>query len=85
MQAGARGTQACDAAVRELSGIIGDLETTALFADSGTLAPDEVDDNIVQLVAELLQRVFQDVVVKRQAIGADGGRGIQCDLKIVAM
>ncbi|XP_023231887.1 talin-2-like isoform X2 [Centruroides sculpturatus] len=37
LQAGSRGTQACISAVSTVNGIIGDLETTIMFATAGTL------------------------------------------------
>ena len=37
LHASSRGTQACITAANTVSGIIGDLETTILFATSGTL------------------------------------------------
>ncbi|XP_058805664.1 talin-2 isoform X2 [Phymastichus coffea] len=37
LQAGSRGTQACINAVSTVSGIIGDLDTTIMFASAGTL------------------------------------------------
>ena len=37
LQAGSRGTQACINAASTVSGIIGDLDTTIMFAASGTL------------------------------------------------
>ncbi|CAH1788698.1 unnamed protein product [Owenia fusiformis] len=40
LQAGAQGTQACINAASTVSGIIGDLDTTIMFATAGTLNPD---------------------------------------------
>ena len=40
LQAGAQGTQACINAVSAIEGIIGDLETTIMFATASTLNPD---------------------------------------------
>lgn len=40
LQAGARGTQACIHAASTVSGIIGDLDTTIMFATAGTLNPE---------------------------------------------
>eukprot|EP00117_Sycon_ciliatum_P044924 scpid3709/ scgid32340/ Talin-1 len=39
LQAGSRGTQACLESIMVLSGVTGDLETTCMFADAGTLTP----------------------------------------------
>lgn len=38
LQAGSRGTQACIDAASTVSGIIGDLDTTIMFASAGTLS-----------------------------------------------
>jgi len=40
LQAGARGTQACINAASTVSGIIGDLDTTIMFATAGSLNAD---------------------------------------------
>ncbi|XP_078388745.1 talin-2 isoform X2 [Cetorhinus maximus] len=40
LQAGNRGTQACITAASAVSGIIGDLDTTIMFATAGTLNPE---------------------------------------------
>ena len=40
LQAGSRGTQACINAASTVSGIIGDLDTTVMFATAGTLNAD---------------------------------------------
>ena len=40
LQAGARGTHACINAASTVSGIIGDLDTTIMFASAGTLNPE---------------------------------------------
>jgi talin len=45
LQAGSRGTQACINAASTISGIIGDLDTTIMFATAGTLNP-ETDENM---------------------------------------
>ncbi len=39
-QAGAVGTQACNEAIATIMGIIGDLETTAMFCTAGALNPE---------------------------------------------
>jgi talin len=44
LQAGAQGTQACINAVSAIEGIIGDLETTIMFANAATLNPDREGD-----------------------------------------
>lgn len=40
IQAGAVGTQACNEAISTIMGIIGDLETTAMFCTAGALNPE---------------------------------------------
>ena len=40
LQAGSRGTQACINAASTVSGIIGDLDTTIMFATAGSLNAD---------------------------------------------
>ncbi|XP_012276723.1 talin-1 isoform X2 [Orussus abietinus] len=44
LQAGSRGTQACINAASTVSGIIGDLDTTIMFATAGTLHAENEDD-----------------------------------------
>lgn len=44
LQAGSRGTQACINAASTVSGIIGDLDTTILFATAGTLHAENEDE-----------------------------------------
>jgi len=43
LQSGAKGTQACVNAESAVKGIIADLDTTILFATSGTLSADVGD------------------------------------------
>ena len=43
LQAGSRGTQACINAASTVSGIIGDLDTTIMFATAGSLNTDNDD------------------------------------------
>ncbi|XP_049847483.1 talin-1 isoform X1 [Schistocerca gregaria] len=45
LQAGSRGTQACINAASTVSGIIGDLDTTIMFATAGTLHADNEDES----------------------------------------
>ena len=45
LQAGSRGTQACINAASTVSGIIGDLDTTILFATAGTLHAENEDES----------------------------------------
>lgn len=45
LQAGSRGTQACINAASTVSGIIGDLDTTIMFATAGTLNNEKEGEN----------------------------------------
>ncbi|KAH9369268.1 hypothetical protein HPB48_012344 [Haemaphysalis longicornis] len=47
LQAGSRGTQACINAASTVSGIIGDLDTTIMFATAGTLHSEREGDQFV--------------------------------------
>ena len=40
LQAGAVGTQACNEAINTITGIVGDLDTTAMFCTAGALNPE---------------------------------------------
>lgn len=42
---GSRGTQACINAANTVSGIIGDLDTTIMFATAGSLNPQKNSEN----------------------------------------
>lgn len=44
LQASSKGTQACDNVVSTISGIIGDLDTTIMFANAGTLNADDENE-----------------------------------------
>jgi talin len=44
LNAASTGTHALENAANTVSGIIGDLDTTILFATAGTLNPDETDE-----------------------------------------
>lgn len=41
LQKGSVGTQACISAISTLSGLIGDIDTTVMFAHAGTLDPED--------------------------------------------
>lgn len=45
LQAGSRGTQACINAASTVSGIIGDLDTTIMFATAGTLHAENEEES----------------------------------------
>ena len=40
LQAGSKGTQACINAISVIQGVVGDLETTVMFANAKTLNPE---------------------------------------------
>lgn len=40
LKLGSKGTQACSEAISTILGIVGELETTAMFAAAGALYPD---------------------------------------------
>ena len=44
LQQGSRGTQACINAASAVQGIVGDLDTTVMFASAGTLHPETEGD-----------------------------------------
>lgn len=54
-QAGSRGTQACINAANSVQGIISDIDTTILFANSGALNPDNPDDSFSDYKDEILK------------------------------
>lgn len=59
---GSRGTQACINAAQTVSGIIGDLDTTIMFATSGSLNPPQP-----QVQQQFQQREFgdhRDVIIR---------------------
>ena len=45
LQAGSRGTQACINAASTVNGIVSDLDTTVMFAATGTLSPETDDES----------------------------------------
>ena len=55
LQAGSRGTQACIHAANSVQGIIGDIDTTIMFANSGTLNPEHPDDTFLVHKDEILK------------------------------
>ncbi|XP_062512011.1 talin-like [Corticium candelabrum] len=55
LQAGAQGTQACINAVSAIEGIIGDLETTIMFATASTLNPDREGDSFADHREDVLR------------------------------
>ncbi|XP_029174485.1 talin-1 isoform X2 [Nylanderia fulva] len=55
LQAGSRGTQACINAASTVSGIIGDLDTTIMFATAGTLHAENESDTFADHRESILQ------------------------------
>src|SRR6185437_8322144 len=55
LQSRAKGTQACATAASTVQGIIGDLETTMMFATAGTLHP----DNELETFADHRENIFK--------------------------
>ncbi len=55
LQAGSRGTQACIHAANSVQGIIGDIDTTIMFATSGTLNSDDPNDAFAVHKDEILK------------------------------
>ncbi|KAL0113705.1 hypothetical protein PUN28_012676 [Cardiocondyla obscurior] len=55
LQAGSRGTQACINAASTVSGIIGDLDTTIMFATAGTLHAENEGDTFADHREHILQ------------------------------
>ncbi|KMQ93936.1 talin-1-like protein, partial [Lasius niger] len=55
LQAGSRGTQACINAASTVSGIIGDLDTTIMFATAGTLHAENESDTFADHRENILQ------------------------------
>lgn len=55
LQAGSRGTQACINAASTVSGIIGDLDTTIMFATAGTLHAENENDTFADHREHILQ------------------------------
>jgi len=62
---GSRGTQACINAAQTVSGIIGDLDTTILFATSGSLnPPQQTQQQINGKPATIEFEDHRDVIIK---------------------
>ena len=75
LQAGSIGTQACIDAVNTLSGIIGDLDTTIMFAQAGTLNPEPGSETFGEQKEDLL-KTARDLVedTKALVVGAQGSQ-----------
>ena len=55
IQAGAVGTQACNEAIATIQGIVGDLETTAMFCTAGALNPEEQHGSFAEHRVSILE------------------------------
>lgn len=75
LQAGSIGTQACIDAVNTLNGIVGDLETTIMFAQAGTLNPETGSETFGDLKESML-KTARDLVedTKALVVGAQGSQ-----------
>ncbi|XP_066931569.1 talin-2-like isoform X1 [Clytia hemisphaerica] len=75
LQAGSIGTQACIDAVNTLNGIIGDLDTTIMFAQAGTLNPETGSETFGELKENML-KTARDLVedTKSLVVGAQGSQ-----------
>ncbi|KAG7294867.1 hypothetical protein JYU34_022754, partial [Plutella xylostella] len=75
LQQGSRGTQACIDAAATVAAIIGDLDTTIMFASAGTLQSDNEADSFSQhreAVLKTAKTLVEDT--KRLVGGATGGQ-----------
>jgi talin len=61
---GSRGTQACINAAQTVSGIIGDLDTTILFATSGSLNPPQQAQQQINGKQTIEFEDHRDVIIK---------------------
>lgn len=75
LQAGSVGTQACIDAINTLNGIVGDLETTMMFAQAGTLNPEHDSETFGEQKEDIL-KTARDLVedTKRLVVGAQGSQ-----------
>lgn len=81
LQAGSRGTQACINAVSTVSGIIGDLDTTIMFATAGTLHSDN-DGNFADHREHILKTA--KALVEDTKVLVAGAAGTQDQLSAAA-
>ncbi|XP_064644928.1 talin-1-like isoform X16 [Lineus longissimus] len=82
LQAGSRGTQACINAASTVSGIIGDLDTTIMFATAGTLNA-ETDENVFSDHRESILKTAKALVEDTKTLVA-GAASNQEQLAIAA-
>ncbi|XP_037872842.1 talin-1 isoform X5 [Bombyx mori] len=73
LQAGSRGTQACIHAAATISAIIGDLDTTILFASAGTLQSDKESDTFSDHRENILKTAKALVEDTKTLVGGAAG------------
>ncbi|CAG4965789.1 unnamed protein product [Colias eurytheme] len=73
LQAGSRGTQACIDAAATIANIIGDLDTTILFASAGTLQSDKEGDTFSNHREGILKTAKTLVEDTKSLVGGAGG------------
>ncbi|XP_038217619.1 talin-1-like [Zerene cesonia] len=73
LQAGSRGTQACIDAAATIATIIGDLDTTILFASAGTLQSDKEGDTFSNHREGILKTAKTLVEDTKSLVGGAGG------------
>ena len=63
LKSGSRGTQACSEAISTIMGIVGDLETTAMFAAAGALYADAAGAGAGKSFAEHREKILKEAKV----------------------
>ena len=75
LQAGSIGTQECINAISTLAGIIGDIDTTVMFAQAGTLNPENADDSFGdhrEMILKTAKNLVEDT--KNLVVAAQGSQ-----------
>ncbi|KJE89680.1 hypothetical protein CAOG_009384 [Capsaspora owczarzaki ATCC 30864] len=67
VKSSAKGTAACETAINNVQGIVGDLQTMAMFAASGSLNPDDPKDNFNAHKEDILKRA-KEIVENTKAL-----------------
>ena len=74
LKAASKGTQACTEAISTINGIVGDLETTAMFAAAGALNPEDgVKGNFAPRREEILKTAKVLVEDTKRLVSSAGG------------
>lgn len=63
LKLGSKGTQACSEAISAIMGIVGELETTAMFAAAGALYPDAAGAGGGRSFAEHRVKILEEAKV----------------------